>query len=155
MILGKKEALNRAMNICSRSEKTAKDIRQSLTKWGLSSVEDQLSIIEYLKENNFIDETRYSISFARDKHKFNRWGKIKILNMLRAKAIDEQTIKEALNNIDDESYLVTLREELIKKRKSVKASNQYDLKVKLLRFASSRGFETDLIYKVLEELLKS
>jgi regulatory protein len=155
MILGKKEALNRAMDLCSRSEKAAKDIRQSLTKWGLSSVEDQLSIIEYLKENNFIDETRYSISFARDKHKFNRWGKIKILNMLRAKAIDDQTIKEALNAIDDESYLATLREELIKKRKSVKASNQYDLKVKLLRFASSRGFETDLIYKVLEELLKS
>ena len=155
MILGKKEALNRAMDLCSRSEKTAKDIKHSLTKWGLSSIEDQLSIIEYLKDNNFIDETRYSISFARDKHKFNRWGKIKILNMLRAKAIDDQTIKEALNYIDDESYLATLREELIKKRKSVKASNQYDLKVKLLRFASSRGFETDLIYKVLEELLSS
>lgn len=155
MILGKKEALNRAMDLCSRSEKTAKDIRQSLTKWGLSSIEDQLGIIEYLKENNFINETRYSISYARDKHKFNRWGKIKILNMLRAKEIENEIIKEALNNIDDESYLTTLREELIKKRKSVKASNQYDLKGKLLRFAISRGFETDLSYKILEEILKS
>ena len=75
--------------------------------------------------------------------------------MLRAKAIDDQTIQEALNNIDDESYRATLKEELIKKRKSVKASNHYDLKGKLVRFASSRGFESDLIYKVLEELLNS
>jgi hypothetical protein len=36
-------------------------------------------------------------------------------------------------------------------RRKVKAKNQYDLKGKLLRFGLSRGFESHLLYDLLNE----
>jgi SOS response regulatory protein OraA/RecX len=37
-------------------------------------------------------------------------------------------------------------------RRSVKAKNQDDLKAKLLRFALSKGFESSLVYDILNEI---
>ena len=40
--------------------------------------------------------------------------------------------------------------------KSVKADSAYELQQKLIRYAAGRGFEQDLIFKVLEtEILQS
>ncbi len=150
-----KEALARAMAICSKSEKTISDIRQSLSRWGLSDNEKQEKIIDWLKENNFIDESRYSKSYVLDKHKFNRWGKVKIRAMLRSKGIDDILIDKAVDSIPPAIYRQTLKDDIISKKKSLKAKNQYDLRAKLMRFAQSRGYETDLIYKTVDEILKS
>ncbi len=155
MNLSYKEALARAMAICSKSEKSVSDIIQALSRWGLADTDKQEKIIDYLKENNFIDESRYSDSYVRDKHKFNRWGKVKLRAMLRAKGIAESTIDKAINSISQELYLNTLKDDIISKRRSVKAKNQYELRAKLMRFAQSRGYETDLIYKTLDEILNS
>ena len=38
-------------------------------------------------------------------------------------------------------------------RKTVKAKNQYDLKGKLMRFGLSRGFESNLLYDILNEFV--
>jgi len=150
-----KEALARAMAICSKSEKTISDIRQSLSRWGLSDNEKQEKIIDWLKENNFIDESRYSKSYVLDKNKFNRWGKVKIRAMLRSKGIDDILIDKAVDSIPPAIYRQTLKDDIISKKKSLKAKNQYDLRAKLMRFAQSRGYETDLIYKTVDEILKS
>ena len=36
--------------------------------------------------------------------------------------------------------------------RSVKAKNQYDLKAKLLRYGLSKGFESSLLYDLLNEM---
>lgn len=150
-----KDILTRAMALCSRSEKTAYDLRQSMTRWGFPDPSKQENIITYLKENKFIDESRYATSFVRDKHRFNRWGKNKIRAMLRAKGIEDNTISEALDSISYQEYILALKEDLISKRRSIKSSNHFDLRGKLMRFAQSRGYETDLIYKTIDEIISS
>lgn len=153
MPISKKDALQRAMALCSRSEKSAHDINDSLLRWGLLSEEDRSAIIRSLIENNFINENRYSRAYVKDKHLFNKWGKIKIKSMLRAKSIDSETINTALETINSEKYYSTLKEEILKKQGSVKASDQYELRSKLMRFASSKGYESDLIFRALDEIL--
>jgi hypothetical protein len=37
-------------------------------------------------------------------------------------------------------------------RRKVRAKNRYDLKGKLLRHALGRGFESDLVYRVINSL---
>lgn len=148
------EALERAMNTCSRSEKAVSDIEESLKKWGVESNTDRRKIIETLIEDKFIDELRFSKAYTRDKHLFNKWGRIKIKTMLRAKRINDSIIDDALDTLDEEKYKACLMSELIKKKKSVKATNIFELKGKLMRFAAGKGYEADLIYKAMDKLLE-
>ena len=39
-------------------------------------------------------------------------------------------------------------------RRSVKAKNQYDLKAKLLRYGLSKGFESSLLYDLLNDRMR-
>ncbi len=111
-------------------------------------------VLQTLKKEGFIDESRYAGMFVRDKLRINRWGKIKIQYMLSAKRIPDEIICEAMEGIDDQNYLEILKEELSKKQKSVKAENPFEVHNKLARFAQQRGFESGLIFQVLDEMKK-
>jgi regulatory protein len=145
-----KIALAKAMALCSGREYCTADISSKLVTWGIENG-DCDSIINRLKEENFINETRYAAAFARDKFRYNKWGRIKIAMQLRYKRIPETIISEALGSIDEESYLSTLKSMLAGHKKSVKARDKYEMKSKLMRFAQSRGFESNKIYDVLNE----
>lgn len=147
-----REALDRAMAICSRSEKCVSDISDKLKSWGIDSDEKISLIIGNLKAEKFIDEKRYAAAYAREKHRFNHWGRIKIGMMLGAKGIGKPEIQEALGSIDEGLYRTVLKEEILKKRRTIKGTNQFEIKGKLMRFAQSKGYETNLIFDILTEI---
>ena len=68
------------------------------------------------------------------------------------KRIPDEKITVALNAIDDSEYLDLLKNIIEKQKRSVKAKNQYDLKAKLLRYGLSKGFESSLLYDLLNEI---
>ena len=146
------EALKYAMDLCSRQERCRSEISEKLVSFRLSP-DDIEKVIEALLKENFINESRYAGTFARDKLRFNKWGKVKIRYMLERKKIPETFVEAAMDDIDQEYYLGILREELIKKRKTTKGNNAFELRGKLLRFAQQRGFETSVIYGMLDEVL--
>jgi regulatory protein len=148
-------ALQKAMALCSRSEKCVRDIREKMASWDITDPGSVENLISELKEEGFIDEKRYASAYAREKHRFNGWGKHKISLMLGSKGIEKEIIREALEGIDQDEYRKTLKKDLLKKRSSVKAVNQYDLKGKLIRFAASRGYENDLIWSVIDEIISN
>ena len=132
-------ALNKLQNICSRQEKSPADVVASLKKWDVPR-EDHQKIISKLKSEQFIDEKRYAIAFARDKIRFDHWGMVKIRIMLHQKGIGREIVEEVLNNIDRDEYRSMIEKELNKKRKSVKGT-PYQIWAKLARFGSSKGYE--------------
>jgi regulatory protein len=146
------EALTYAMARCSRQETCRSEIRAKLEarKVDTGMIE---KILETLVKEKFIDEARYARSFTRDKLRFSKWGKIKIRHLLTRKEIPENIIEEALAEIDPEFYTGILRQELGKKRKTIKGSNAFDLRGKLFRFASQRGFEASDIHRLLDEVI--
>ena len=148
--ISEEKALKKVELICSKQEKCKYDIKRKLLEWGIepNSID---KIINSLEKNKFIDEKRYSSFFVRDKFRFNKWGKIKILFTLRQKNIADKYIFSALNKIDDKEYFNTLEKEILKKQSSIQYNNNYELKGKLLRFAESRGFEKDLIFKIIDK----
>jgi regulatory protein len=145
------EALHRAAALCTRSEKCTGDIRTKLLTWGISE-SDAEKIILYLKKERFLDDTRFCSFFVKDKARFNKWGKVKIGFALRAKKIDEQLIQEALSEIDEEHSMETLLALLQSKAKNLKYKDEYDKNGKLIRFALSRGYEFELIQKVIKKI---
>jgi regulatory protein len=148
-----KEALSYTMDLCSRQEKCSSEIMEKLKKFKVQEA-SMVKVLQTLKKEGFIDESRYAGMFVRDKLRINRWGKIKIQYMLSAKRIPDEIIREAMEGIDDQNYLEILKEELSKKQKSVKAENPFEVRNKLARFAQQRGFESGLIFQVLDEMKK-
>lgn len=145
-------ALNRAMALCSKSEKCISDIENKLRSWKLSSDDENKAIISTLKKENFIDEKRYARSYTMDKYRFNKWGKVKIRAMLRSRGLSEDDIMYGTDTIDDDSYLQMIEEELSNRKKSLKAASVFEMKGKLFRFASSRGYEKEYVYDLIERL---
>lgn len=146
-----KIALDKAMAQCSRREFCRDDIRNKLSLWGVEQ-NDAEKIIETLIKENFINESRYATAFVRDKFKYNKWGKVKIASHLKVKKLPSDIISSALDSIDNEQYSKLLRGIIEGHRRTIKAKNQYDLKAKLLRFGLSRGFESSLLYDILNEM---
>jgi regulatory protein len=145
-----KTALNKAMAQCSRREYCCRDIRDKLISWGVSG-NDSEKIIENLIKENFINEQRFATAFTRDKFRYNKWGKLKIASHLRHKNIPGEILKEALDSIDYEAYTKVLKDLITSHRRSVKSKNQYDMNAKLLRYGLSKGFESSLLYEVLND----
>jgi regulatory protein len=143
-----KTALNKAMALCAGREYTAGEIASKLKLWGLETNENG-RIIQLLKNDNFINEERYALAFVKDKFRYNKWGKLKISAHLRSKNVSDEVIRKALDSIDDETYRKTIEDIISAHRRSVKAKNQYDLKAKLLRYGLSKGFESHLLYDIL------
>ena len=143
------EALVKTSNICARQEKCIFDIEKKLRDWGVSSSISNKVIDQLIKEK-FIDETRYINFYVKDKFIFNRWGKIKIKWQLKAKQIYGKQVDDALTQIDDKEYTDALAQLLINKRRTIKEDDKYKIKASLIRYASSRGFEPDLIYRVID-----
>lgn len=145
------QMLFKASAYCATAEHCEADVRTKLQTWACSP-EHIDKIIDYLKQENFLNEQRYCNAFVRDKFRFNQWGKTKIAMMLRTKNIAEETIAEALEQIDDETYQQTVTTLLQTKLKGLKYRDEYDRKAKLIRFAQGRGFEYGIIATAIEQL---
>jgi regulatory protein len=150
--MDKKQALSKAMALCSRQEYSETDIRGKLKFWG-TSPEDIDSIVEQLIKEKFVDDLRFTIAFVRDKVRLNKWGRIKIRYMLSMDKVKHSMIDQALEEIDEEIYADALQELLQKKARKLKSeSNPFTKRQKLIKFAQGRGFEIDLIIKQMKDL---
>ena len=147
------EALEKAQNLCALEERCHYDVRKKLFDWGVNSGDTE-KIINQLIEDKYLDEWRFARMFAGGKFRNNKWGKVKISYELIRKNISKKIIEDALRRIDETEYIEILKKELLKKQKSIKVDNNLELKVKLHRFASSKGFENDIIHNILDDMIE-
>lgn len=144
------DALNRLAAYCSVSEHCRADVREKLQKWGLSA-EATERIVSRLEEANFLDESRYAKSFVHDKLRFSGWGKRKIALALQQKHVARTTFQPFLDALDAEEYLQILRKALEQKARTLKAEDgDYQRRLKLTRFAMSRGFSYEDIRQCMD-----
>ena len=133
------QALNRLSRLCSRSEKSVFDIKKKLSDWGVLPQEAE-TIIKKLQLSGFVDDRRYAKAFVHDKGTLARWGQQKIRNALKIKQINNDTIKEALAGLDNSTVKENLQHLFSIKKKSMTNLPLAEQKIKLLRFALSRGY---------------
>jgi len=143
------EALRRAAALCSRQEQCSSQIMEKLDHWNISE-EDSERIITVLQKEKYLDDHRYATFYTRDKFRLNGWGKVKINVMLRRKGIPESVIQESLNEIDNESYFKACAKLIAEKSATLKDKNHFTRKGKLFRHAAQRGFESELIHRILK-----
>jgi regulatory protein len=147
----RQQALPKIMAYCAYQERTQQEVRDKLYTLGLHK-EDVEELIVYLSKENFIDETRFATSYSGGKFRIKKWGKIKILNGLKQEGLSDYNIKKAMAEIDDSEYEKTLIALLNKKNLLLKEPNEFLKKQKLARFAITKGYEPELVWKMIDKI---
>lgn len=143
------EAYLQLAAICAQAEHCEQEMRDKMKRWELDETV-QNRVIERLVKERYIDNERYVRAFVKDKIRYNKWGRRKVQQGLWMKRIDASIQQQVLDEIDEKEYLDVLRPLLKQKRKSIKASSDYELNQKLVRFALGRGFTFDIIRQCLD-----
>lgn len=143
-----KVALSRLASLCAGSEQCEWNLREKMKKWEVGA-SDADKIIDYLYDEKYLDEVRFSCAYARDKMRYNKWGRQKIDQNLRLLHISGSSRKEALAGLDEAEYESILQDILASKARSIKAETEYERNGKLIRFAVGRGFEMSVIMKYI------
>ena len=151
--ISKSEALKKAAYLCSASEHCTTQIYEKLQVWGVSE-EDANDILVKLTEEGFIDNVRFCWAYCHDKFLYSHWGKVKIAQMLRHLRLSEEEIAEGISTIQEKDYLEALNGALRSKDRTLKDTNMYQRKGKLVRHLLSRGFEMGLVIDAVDDYLK-
>ncbi len=143
-------ALIKMQSWCAYQERAQQEARDKLYELGMwpEAVEN---IISKLIEDNFLNEERFAMQFARGKFNIKKWGRIKIRMELKQKRISEYCLKKAMQQIDETEYIKTLKKLIEVKRKLINEKNAVKLKYKLMNYALSKGYEKDLVFDVLND----
>lgn len=146
------KALNRAAAYCSQAERAPQDVEEKLQSWEVAE-NDAERIMEFLRKERFLDESRFVHAFINDKFTYERWGKIKIVYALRQKGMTGSIVQNMFEDvIDEEKYLETLTDLLQSKMRGMKLPLEQKDRAKLYRFAAQRGFESSAIGSALRRL---
>jgi len=144
-------ALEKMKNWCAYQERSQFEVRNKLFEYGIFNEEAENIIIQLIQEN-FLNEERFAIAFARGKFRIKRWGKIKIKLELKQHKVSEYCINKALKQIDGNEYFATLEKIIEKKIKEIKEPNKIKKQYKIIKYAMSRGYEQDIIMDAIKNL---
>ena len=133
---------------CAYQERAQQEVRDKLYEMGLYE-EDVENIIVNLISDNFLNEERFAKAYVRGKFRMKDWGKIKIVQHLKAKRISAPLIKIALKEIDYDEYLAKLDTIILKKVGDQLHKLTMNDKAKIVRYMQSKGYENDLIFQRL------
>ena len=143
------EAYQQLAALCAQAEHCQQEMRDKMKRWELDETV-QSRIISRLVKERYIDDERYARAFAKDKIRYNKWGRRKVQQALWQKRIDNDIQQRILDEIDEKEYLDVLQPLLKQKRKSIRAANDYEQNQKLVRFALGRGFTFDIIRQCID-----
>lgn len=151
----KEEAYDKLQRYCAYQDRCHQEVRTKLLS--LQIYGDWLEeIMSDLIDENFLNEERFAINYARGKYRIKGWGKNKILRELKARRISDYCIKKAMKEVDDEGgYNETLQRHLEKyiaiRKKRYKPML---LRKKAIEHGVNKGFEYALVKTSVDEILK-
>ena len=145
-----KEATERIQSFCAIQDRCQWEVEKKMKEWEIS---DEIieNILTDLILDKFVDEQRFSESFCRGKFRIKRWGKVKIKNELKIKKISKNCIDKGLLQIENKEYTKVLKYLYIKKRNSIKDTNQFIRKGKIAKHLQQKGFESNMIWELINK----
>lgn len=132
------------MDYCAKSEHSLAEVKQKLQQWNVAETELEDLLAMLLKEK-FVDDKRYAQHFVHDKWHLFDWGRIKIRHQLLQKGITEKVVEESMGVISETEYLAKLNDMLLLKWKQYLHEDKTMIARRLMSFASSKGYEEDII----------
>ena len=149
-----KEATTRLESYCAYQERCHKEVQQKLREMKMIPTAVDL-IILHLLQHNFLNETRFAQAFARGKFNHKKWGKQRIVRELKYRNISKYNIDLALKEIPVKDYLNTFNS--LAEKRFLQLTSETNLQRKRKKFVDYllyRGWESNLVYEKVRELIK-
>lgn len=112
------------------------------------------NVIQSLKEQNYLDDDQFAKLLIEEKSVKKKFGRNKIKAELYKKGINKSIIDSVLNNQDDElnyDNAIFLAKKKLKLLND-KNTDKRKLKEKLFSFLLSKGYDSELIMKVINNM---
>lgn len=146
------EALARIYRYCAYQERSHQEVKNKLYEYGLYSSEvDEL--LSRLITEGFLNEERFAKAFAGGKFRMKKWGRLKIQNKLESLGLTNRCIGRGMKEIDAVDYSKVLKDLLKKKAQQTIEENPYKRRDKVARFAIAKGYEPELVWEMVKEIL--
>ena len=139
---------NKLRHYCAYQERCHEEVRTKLLSLKIYG-SDLEEIINKLIEDDFLNEERFAKAYAGGKFRIKKWGRGKIINELKKRKVSAYCIKKGMEEIGEEDYLNTLNKLLSATIKKYKTNNDYETKNKVARYLISRGFESELVWGMI------
>ena len=147
------EATKKLEHYCAYQERCHQEVRRKLES--MYMIPEAIDIITvHLLDHNFLNEERFARTYARGKFRIKKWGKYRITLELKRKDIAKFNVNQALTEIDEAEYLEVFNDLAEKKVNSLKESDKYKKRKKLIDYLLYRGWESHLVYEKASELIK-
>ena len=145
------KAKNKALTILSKSDQSEKKIREKLLNdFDENIVED---VIEFLKGYKLIDDNLLAEKIVHDNMNLSKFGKNKIKQNLYNKGIGATDIQTAISQIDPDEEYENAKYLAEKRLKRLKGEDKNKINQKIYQHLAYKGFNYDIIKRVLRELL--
>ena len=153
--LTKEQAFQKIKHFAAYQERSHFEAKERLYSLGLRKI-DVEELLSKLIEENYLNEERFAMQFARGKFRMKQWGKVKITYELKQRKVSEYCIKKALKEIDEAEYEKILKKLAGQKWKSIKGPgvNHFTKMSKATSYLLQKGFEAPLVKAEVQRLQK-
>jgi regulatory protein len=131
----------RALRLLARREHTRQELESKLSPHAGSS-EDLKGLLSGLKQKNQLSEERFAEERARRLSR--KYGAARIRQDLKAKGVSEELISRFSSSEDE----MQRAKEILERKYRTPAATREE-KAKRMRFLQSRGFSSEIIFKLL------
>ena len=147
------EAKKKLENYCVYQERCHQEVTQKLEH--MHMIPEAIDVIVvHLIEHNFLNEERFARAFVKGKFNIKKWGKCRLTYELKKKDIGKVNINKGLTEIENVDYIEVFNELSEKKANSIKGTNVFKKRKKLIDYLLYRGWESHLVYEKANELIK-
>lgn len=152
-MLTPEQALSRLEGICSRSEHCTHELLTKLRSWGIAS-DDSARIIDSLRENRYVDDTRFARAFARDRIEYSGYGHRRVAMSLAQKRIPSDIIRVAIEEaVEPDRYTEIADRVLMRYARRLEELESWESRNKLYRHGCSRGFESEVVKQSMRRVI--
>ena len=145
------QALSKLQKYCTYQDRCHIEVERKLTEMRIIPQAKE-HIIMSLIDGDYLNEERFALAFVKGKFKIKKWGRIRLKAELKKRKISKYLIESALKQISEKDYLFAFEELANRKANSIKANSILLKKKKLADYLIYRGWESNLVYKKVNQL---
>ncbi|MBQ9653309.1 MAG: RecX family transcriptional regulator [Bacteroidales bacterium] len=147
------KCLSRLQRLCSKAEYCRSQMYTKALRDLEGDADAAKRVVDSLVADRYVDDARYASAFAREKASIQGWGPVKIRFQLRSKGISDADIASGMSEIEEPKAARKLESVLAAKYRTLQGDPQ--CKLKLLKFALSRGYEYQEVSSILDLIIKN
>ena len=136
---------------CEGQERCRHDVIQKCYKLKINKADAQEYLVQ-LEKSDFLNEKRYLKIYVESHLTRKKWGFAKIKAALGAKGIKAEQYKDLIDEADADEYYEAALKLATKKNPTIKSKSPQDHRMKLMRFLMGKGYEQEVIKRVLKKI---